>query len=205
MPSIPINLAVEDVLSEVVVRTILARSGREYHVGTAYGRTGFGYLRSTIFGWNAAAKGVPFMLLTDLDKYGCPAELISDWLNVPKHPNLMFRVAVREVESWLLADRGNLSRFLSVPVALIPLDPDHIEDPKGTLVSVAARSRSRDIKGRIVPRRNSTAKQGPDYNGCLAEFVRDHWDLVVASANSNSLTRMLSRVATFEPVWPDQE
>jgi hypothetical protein len=202
MASIPINLAVEDDLSEVVLRMIIRHSSRDYHIGTAYGRTGFGYLRKTIAGWNAAARGIPFMILTDLDEYHCPPGLISDWLKVPIHSNLIFRVAVREVESWLLADPTNLARYLSVPTALVPPACDQIPDPKAALVSLARRSRSKDIRGRIVPRTGSTAKQGPDYNGCLTGFVQTTWDIDAASANSESLRRAVNRVAKFEPVWP---
>ncbi len=204
MASIPINLAIEDDLSEVVLRTIIERSHRDYHIGTAYGRTGFGYLRKTVAGWNAAARGVPFILLVDLDEYQCPPDLISDWLRVPVHANLIFRVAVREVESWLLADPTNLARYLSVSTALVPLGCDQIPDPKAALVALARRSRSKDIRGRIVPRAGSTAKQGPDYNGCLTEFVRTKWDINAACTNSISLRRAVNRVADFEPVWPSQ-
>lgn len=202
MPSIPINLAVEDDLSEVVLRTIILRSNRDYHIGTAYGRTGFGYLRKTVSGWNAAARGVPFILLTDLDKYHCPPELISDWLSVPINPNLIFRVAVREVESWLLADPPNLAKYLAVSANLVPSQCDQIPDPKAALIRLARKSRSSDIRARIVPRVGSTAQQGPDYNGCLADFVQTKWDLQLACASSESLRRAVDRVARFEPIWP---
>jgi hypothetical protein len=200
MPLIPINLAVEDDLSEIVLRTINAKSGREYHIGTAYGRTGFGYLRKTVAGWNAAARGIPFALLTDLDKYQCLADLINDWLKAPRHTNLLFRVAVREVEAWLLADPVNLSRYLSVPSARVPAICEQIPDPKEALVNLARRSRSGDIKSRIVPRSGSTAKQGPDYNGCLATFVQSSWNIDTACANSNSLKRTVDRIRTFHPI-----
>ncbi len=202
MASIPINLAVEDDLSEVVLRTIIERSNREYHIGTAYGRTGFGYLRKTVAGWNAAARGIPFILLTDLDHYQCPPELIADWLKVPVHSNLIFRVAVREVESWLLADPTNLAKYLAVSVRLVPAACDYIGDPKASLVALARRSRSSDIRSRIVPRTGSTATQGPDYNACLAGFVQTSWDLRSACTNSDSLRRAVERVVSFEPVWP---
>lgn len=202
MPPIPINLAIEDDLSEVMLRTIIEKSGREYHIGTAYGRTGFGYLRKTVAGWNAAARGIPFALLTDLDKYQCPADLITDWLRTPRHANLLFRVAVKEVEAWLLADPANLSKYLSVPPALVPGVCEQVSDPKEALVNLARKSRSGDIRSRIVPRRGSTAKQGPDYNGCLAAFVQSIWNIDTACLNSNSLRRTVERIRNFQPVWP---
>lgn len=110
---IPIQLAVEDDLSEAVLRKILSTSGRPYAVGTCYLGRGFGYLRKTIHGFNNAAKGTPYLVLTDLDQAECPPNLIGAWLQVPIHANLVFRVAVREVEAWLLADRAGLARFLA--------------------------------------------------------------------------------------------
>ena len=109
MSPIPIDLAVEDALSEAVLRQMLRRCGQLYAVGAVYSRGGYGYLKKTIRGWNAAAKGKPFLLVTDLDSATCPNQLIEDWLPVPKHENLLFRVAVREIEAWLLADAKGLA------------------------------------------------------------------------------------------------
>lgn len=200
--SIPVNLATEDELSEVVLRRLLDHSNREYAVGTAYGRRGFGYLRRTIKGWNRAAAYVPFIVLTDLDQRLCPIELIGDWLDETIHPNLLLRVAVREVEAWLLADRPNLARYLRVPAKSIPIAPDELEDPKAALVELARRSGSGLMRDGIVPKRGSTAKQGPDYNACLSEFVRTGWSIDEAAAHSASLRRTVARLGSFMPVMP---
>jgi hypothetical protein len=119
MSGIPVNVAVEDELSEWVVLKLLAVTNRSYHVGATYRRGGFGYLRRTINGWNAAARGKPFVVLTDLDDAPCPADLIGRWLTSAQNPNLIFRVAVREVEAWLLADFNNLATFLRVKKTLL--------------------------------------------------------------------------------------
>jgi len=203
MSPIPVNLASEDQLSETVLRRILVHADREYFVGTAYGHTGYGYLRSTIRGWNAAARGRPFIVLTDLDRYPCPQALILDWLKIPINPNLVLRVAVREIEAWLLADRENFARFLSIPQALVPGAPDTLADPKVALVGLARRSRLRDIRESIVPRLGSTAQQGPDYNGCLARFVNLKWDINHATARSPSLAKAVRKFQSFEPTWPE--
>lgn len=91
MTSIPVNLAVEDRLSEAVLRRILSHVDRGFTIGAAYNRGGYGYLKRTVRGWNRAAAGVSFVLLTDLDnRYDCPPALISDWLSEPLHPNLAY-------------------------------------------------------------------------------------------------------------------
>ncbi|MGA3099430.1 MAG: hypothetical protein ABSF25_23500 [Bryobacteraceae bacterium] len=200
MSPIPINLATEDELSEATLLRILRDLDR-YVVGTPYRRGGFGYLRRTIHGWNSAARSIPFIVLTDLDVCECPASLIADWLTAPQHPNLLFRIAVREVESWLLADTVNLSRFLGVPEREMPSDCDNLADPKAEIIELARRSRIRAIRDGIVPKRGSTAKQGPDYNGLLGLFVRGGWDLKAAAAGSPSLARTICRLTVFNPAW----
>jgi hypothetical protein len=148
-----------------------------------------------------AAAGTPILLLTDLDQHPCPSGLIEDWLETEPHSNMIFRIAVREVESWILADREGFADFLGINANLIPLQPDQIVDPKQTLVNLARRSRRRALRESIVPRRGSTAVQGPDYNGCLGEFVRNRWSHNEASGRSPSLSRAWERLMAFQPTW----
>jgi hypothetical protein len=54
MSPIPVHLAVEDDLSEAIIRRLLLGTRREYFVGTVFGRGGFGYLRTTAQTWNEA-------------------------------------------------------------------------------------------------------------------------------------------------------
>ncbi len=199
MDVIPVNLAIEDELSEITLRRLLHNAGRGFEIGTAYGRRGFGYLRATINDWNGAARYLPFIVLTDLDQYPCATALHDDWLSEPLHANLLLRVAVREVESWLLADRSNLAQFLGTSIKHLPAQPDLIPDPKATLIDAARRSRSKEVRDRIVPRPGSTAKQGREYNACLAEFVLGHWNVAVAALCSPSLQRTVARLESFTP------
>jgi len=201
MAQIPVNLAVEDQLSEAVLRKILHYSKRPYVVGTCYSRGGFGYLKKTIAGFNSAAKGTPFIVLTDLDTAECPPALIREWLPHRKHPNLVFRVAVREVESWLLADCHGLSKYFFIRKELIPQDVETLTDPKQTLVNLARKSRYREIRDAIVPRMHSSAKQGPDYNGKLLSFVSNNWNVGNAMKNSKSLKKAVESVIAFEPIY----
>ncbi|MBU7582100.1 MAG: DUF4276 family protein [Nostoc sp. TH1S01] len=201
MTDIPINLAVEDDLSEAVLREIIRQSQRPFSIGTCLKRGGFGYLKKIIPGINHAANGSPYLVLTDLDTHECPLALITKWLSQPKHPNLIFRVAVKEVEAWLLADRQAFAQFLTISVDLIPDDLDSVSDPKQLLIELTKKSRKRNLRDAIIPAKNSTAKIGKDYNGQLIQFVNQYWQVELAKAHSRSLERAVIAINNFEPTW----
>jgi hypothetical protein len=196
---IPIHLAVEDELSEKVLRRLLIDSGRPFHVNFVINRGGFGYLRSKIDGFNKSAKGLPFLVLTDLDQHVCPSALIHDWLGKPISPNLIFRVAVREIEAWILGDRENFSSFLGISADQVPLNPETLADPKRTLVQLATKARRSDVRRRLVPRQHMTAVQGPEYNSCLSEFVASAWSPSASSLVCPSLAKCCKRINEFHP------
>lgn len=198
---IPINLAVEDVLSEMVLRAILHQSSRCYEVGICYQKHGFGYLKKNIMGFNNAAKGIPYLVLTDLDRIECAPVLINEWLPHGKHENLIFRIAVREVESWLLAHKTTFASFLGISRSLIPDNPDEIAFPKRKIIEIASKSRRREIRESIVPAPGSTAKKGPAYNATLISFVYNFWNVNEAKSNSPSLKRAFEDIMNFNPVY----
>jgi hypothetical protein len=198
---IPVHLAVEDELSDAVVRKILESSGKSYAVGVTFSRGGYGYLKNKISGFNNAARGTPFFVLTDLDQTECAPSLIEEWLPGVRNPNLIFRVAVREVEAWLLADRHGFSEFLGIAASRVPPVIEDLDDPKQTLINLTRRSRKRDIRTDIVPPDNSRRLHGPNYNGRLIEFVNTNWNIREASRVSYSLRSAVNRIAEFNPTW----
>lgn len=198
---IPLNLAVEDSLIESLLTRILRTLPVAYATRTVYNRGGYGYLRRTINGFNNAAKGIPFLVGTDLDRYECPAALIEDWLQTPKHHNLLVRVAVREAEAWVLADKDNFAKFLGIHPSLVPNDIENIPDPKAELIQLARRARSRYLREDICPPLNSTRKIGPNYNARLAGFVQQHWNPDIARRRAESLARTIDRLRDFRPSW----
>jgi hypothetical protein len=142
---------------------------------------------------------MPFVVMVDLDRdYECAPDLISDW--VPdRDPQLCFRVAVRSVEAWLLADRERAARFLRVPQRLISDAPEDIPDPKRTLVDIARASTSRQIREDIVPRVGSGRAVGPAYPSRLIEFVTNAngWRSEAAEQRADSLARAIRAFAVM--------
>jgi hypothetical protein len=192
-----ITLAVEDSLSEAVARKMLFQSEKNYSVVNCLGGKGFGYLKVKINAFNKAAKALPFFIIADQDR-GCPPDKIKSWLNQKAHSNLLFRIAVMEIESWVMADRKAFADFLSISVANIPHELDEIEDPKKFLITKAKKSRSIRMVEDMVPALGSTAKVGPNYNARLIEFVRNNWNVLEAVNYSESLSRAFLRLQEFK-------
>lgn len=187
--------AVEGPVDEAVIRRLAEYVGAQ--VGQVYGKNGKDHLRQRIDAYNNAARISPWIVLVDLNHDAeCAPPLRDAWLHQPA-THMCFRVAVREVESWLLADRARLARFLAVPLSRVPTTPEAIEDPKGAVVQLAARSHRRDIREDMVPRPGSGRTVGPAYASRLIEFVSTHWNPEVAARSSDSLRRCLVRLREF--------
>ena len=194
--------AVEGDLDEAVLRRLLEHVGAI--PGTIYGRQGKGLLRRSIRGYNNAARSIPCAVLVDLDRCECAPALVNAWLPQPQ-PLMRLRVAVRQVESWLMSDRDRLARFLSVGRTRVPSRPETEISPKLTLVNLARHSRQRAIREDMVPRQGSGTSVGPAYTSRLIQFVenvRAGWRPHVAAAVSDSLNRCiqsLQELATHSP------
>lgn len=194
MPTI--NAIVEGDLDEAVAVRLIAEAGHE--PGLVYGRRGIGYVREKISAFNRSARQIAYLTLVDLmdTRIACAPEVRRQW--VP-HPNvgMLFRVAVREIESWLLADRQGIAQYLSVPITRIPANPEALPDPKQSLVNIARRSRSRRLRQSVVPAAGSSAQTGRLYVAELKQFVQDAWSVPNAATNSPSLARCFHRLQAF--------
>ena len=200
MKNIFITIAVEDILSELIVKKILYYIDKNIIVTKCLRKGGDGYLKSKINNFNQAAKTTPFLVLADQDR-GCPPKKISAWLKTKANPNFIFRIAVMEVESWILAHRDAFAKFISVSKDKIPKETDTIGDPKKFLLSLVSRSKSKRLRSDIVPSKGSTATVGPDYNGRLSIFIQTQWNPLEAKSNSESLNRMINRIQEFREAY----
>jgi hypothetical protein len=193
----PVNLVVEDALSEAVCLRLLAHHSLD--AGFVYGNEGYGFIKTRLRGFNHAAKGMCYLVLADLDRFNCAPELWNHWLpGISRHPNLIFRVAVREVESWLLADIESLARFFRFKNRLSFANPDQVADPKQEVLAMASKSPNRMLReGVVFKNRHGKLVQGPDYNGSLLRFVQTTWDLSNAIRRSDSLQRAAKALRRF--------
>jgi hypothetical protein len=189
---IVVSAAVEGRVDEALVKRLISEAGGT--PGDIYGRNGKLPLRARINAYNNAARFRPWIVIVDLNhEADCAPDLCRAWLPT-RSPKLCFRVAVHEVEAWLLADREHISKFLSISKARIPLNPELEENPKQMMVNLAAHSRRRNIREDMVPRPGSAREVGPAYTSRLIEFIsapQVGWRPVVASVYSQSLKRCI--------------
>lgn len=195
-----IHLAVEDALSEAVLRRLVSAANNSLVVGTVFpirrswipnsGPSGFGYIRKNFPAFNAAAAVVPHVLLVDLDNNVCAPSMVKTWAaGIALNPDLLLRVAVREVESWIIGDREGLAEALHLGRHYFPEDPERIRDPKRYIVRHAIRSRLKEIRSDVAPAIDSNGQTGPYYTRFLSSFVRSWWDIDTASSRCSSLRR----------------
>ena len=191
--TIPVTVVVEGPTTDVAVAgRILKAVGCS--VDIIYGRSGKGTIMRNLGGYNKAAQFAPWFVLRDLDHdASCAPALVSSTLQGPAKW-MRYRIAVRGVEAWLLADPEALAGFLRVRRELMPQDPDGLSNPKAAVVSLARKSRSSQIRRDVVPASGTSALVGPAYSSRMAEFVSDHWRPDVARNRSDSLRRCLDRV-----------
>ena len=194
--------AVEGLVDEAVVRKLVALAGGR--TGEVYGRNGKQALRLRISGYNNAARRSPWVVLVDLENEAdCAPPLRDEWVPAPA-PNLCFRVVVRAVEAWLMADGPTLARYLGVRLARIPEAPETVDNPKNSMVALARQSRRKDILQDMVPRERSGRRVGPAYTSRLIEYVQEHWRPDVAAARSESLQRAIGCLRRLVDTAGDQ-
>lgn len=145
---------------------------------------------------NRSARSLRCLVVRDLDNDECVPELLSTLLPKPA-PNMLFRVAVREIESWLIADRKRFATFLGVPEHRVPTDPDTVPDPKSFVTKLARASSLSRIREGIPPRQGSGIPVGPGYAGIIGEYASAHWRPEFAAKSSKSLARCISKLRSW--------
>lgn len=189
-----VSCAVEGDLDAAIAKRLLLHVSLQ--PGAVHGGMGKQHIEQNIAGYANAARFNPWFVLVDLDESPCAAGLVSKWL--PGCPvKMAFRVAVRAADAWLLGDRVNLARFFGVSRDLVPRDPERVNDPKGTLVGIARRSRKRELREGVPPRPESGRAIGPLYVSELSRFAQEHWDVAAAATASSSLERCLRALAAL--------
>ena len=177
---VPVSIVVEGQSDVAVVERILAMV--ECSVGAVYGRKGKADVDRSLPGYNNAARFAPWIALRDLDADApCAPQLARASLPHPS-PWMRFRIAVREMESWLLADPEALSTYLKVSRALIPGQPETLPDPSRPWSTWPGDRASPQCEGTWFPSRE----------------CRQRW------ARATCIASWISRATTGGRKWPDR-
>lgn len=187
--------AVEGPVDEAVLRKILDQVGATlYPIHITNGKQ---ELLRRLPGFNRAARSAPWVVLVDLDHSAdCAPPARSHWLPEPA-PLMYFRIAVRAVEAWLLADREAAASYLGVPLARIPVDPERLDNPKQAFVDIARRWGRRKIREGLVPRPESGRLVGPTYTSHMIAYAQTFWRPEAAEQVADSLRCFRRRLSTL--------
>jgi hypothetical protein len=188
-----INLATEDALSEAIAEKLI-KTLTNFNIQERLGRRGNGHLKTNLKSYMEIARHTPLLLLTDLDQAICAPSLSNEWLssiNINPPSNFLFRIATREIESWLLADFDGCRILFGTNK--VPSNPDQLNDPKAELLRFASRAR-REIRDDLVKKIGPTISKGLGYNVRLRAFVLNNWNPLEAAVNSPSLERTCIRL-----------
>jgi hypothetical protein len=194
-----IHLIPEGYIEEVVGSRLILSCG--HSLGTIYnGGRGCDYIRKKAVHFHHLATDTSGVLvLTDFrdSKAPCTTAALHEYIwskksNLPK--SFLCRFAVAEVESWFLADRQGLAKFLRVSDSKMPRRPEQEACPKRTLVNIARSSFKTSIRNSIVPSSGHKASVAPSYTATLHDFVTNHWDIEAAMDYSPSLKRCVQRL-----------
>ena len=188
----PIAIATEDQLSEAIALSLIADISTPHFIQHTLGRRGNGYLRSKMDSWYQMAQQQVMVVLTDLDRANCLVEFRDQWLVAEPPKNLLLRIAVREVESWVLADHVAMRALIGVK-GVLPAAPDELADPKQSLLKLA-KSAPKQVREDLLKTIDGNLAQGLGYNARLTAWVHSEWSPQRAAERSPSLARARLRL-----------
>lgn len=131
----------------------------------------------------------------------CVVELLKKYAGNWKNQHLAINIAIDEGETWLMADRRNFSDYFGLKLSLIPDKKENSQElsesiPYKTILyflqQLVPHSRKKKVLKNLTCER--PGKKPPTYNALWAEFIEKYWDIAIASNNSDSLLRAITRV-----------
>lgn len=188
-----VTIAGEGRLDLEVAGKLISHYGGE--VGNRYDKGGKFGVHSKIEGYNndAMHTKMPWLVLLDLNSDECPLSLRNRLLTEIA-PSMCFRIAVREIESWLMGDTESFASYFGVNRTLIPSEPEKLNDPKNELIQLARKSNKREIREGIARKGNAQLETGPRYTALMRKYAQNHWRPEVAAKRADSLRRAMACV-----------
>jgi hypothetical protein len=194
--TLSLALVAEDKLTQAVLHKCVSEYLPGHTVIRSDVMAGRGNVQRNLAAYANLSLRMPVIVCVDLDHDVCASALLSTWRVAElAQRNLVVRVAVREIESWVLADRKRYASFVGGKSDSIPVAPDGIDDPKRFLLDFARQSASEELKRDLIPVNFSQYPRiGRAYNLRMCKFVHDRWRPHVARTRSGSLDRALRAI-----------
>lgn len=208
--TIQVYVSAEDPVTKAIVERLLAYCSTRFVVFKEIPARG-GEIKNKIQELNNLAASRPVILLTDLDTEYCAPQLKSKLLkDMAQSPNFVINIAIDEAEAWLMADREGFSKYLGIPIDVIPestmqkmggskpvLEMDFCYKSSLYLThKIAPQSFNEELKQQIAVQ--GQACKGKEYNSAMLPFVKEVWNIEAATQNSDSLSRMIRRLCDLE-------
>lgn len=197
-----IAVIAEDRLTEAVLLKCISEVLPAYQVTRSEVKHGRGNVQRELNAYAMLAQTMPVVIGVDLDGDFCAPGLLRGWGRIPPQPGLILRVAVREVESWVLADQKMVANFIRVAPNEVPKRPDTLDDPKRSLLEIARQHAAIELRQDLVPRNYDASypRIGPAYNMRMCEFVAKKWRPHVARKKSESLDRAMAALEVIAKI-----
>lgn len=202
----PVFYCVEDRLSRLIMERLLSEycgEGFLFQELLRRGSGGVGKMRvkSNFEKFFQIANRDPVIILIDLDDSKCPPSLKEYWIRsvwkreIPE--KMAFCIAEVEAESWILADRKNLSEFIWVQEREISSDVQ--KHTKEYLLDLIKKSKNKNVKQMTAEkeyriRKNAKDATGFSYINEFSKFIQRKWDPEEASKNSPSLKYLIEKL-----------
>ncbi len=157
--------------------------------------SGQGLVLEAVALFNDAARYKRWFAITDLDnKFACAGLARQRWLPSPA-PYMCFRIAVQEIEAWLIADKQRFAEFLQVDPGIIPNNPEDIRDPKEqSLIMMPKEMILTLAQSSLDPQIYPRLKAVSSYNNEMGKFAKKYWRPAIAAQNSPSLKKCIERL-----------
>ncbi|MCU0701739.1 MAG: DUF4276 family protein [Myxococcaceae bacterium] len=184
---------VEGELERPVAAGLLAHCEHHVPLERIISKGGGGTLWAQVARYQQVAINLqrPVFVLADLERERCAPSLLKKRLHFKPDDRLVIRIAVRMLESWLLADTTGLASFLELKAVALDAAPDELDNPKRTIVELSRRCPNRDMRNALVPS-SPRALVGPGYLDAMSNFVRRFWSPKRAATTSASLSRAIA-------------
>ena len=195
-----IAVVAEDLLTQAVLHKCIGAVLPSYRVARTEVKRGRGNVQRELGAYAALAQVMPVVVGVDLDSDNCAPALLGNWGRLPPQAGFLLRVAVREIEAWVLADQRRVGSFIGAAPNEVPKRPDQLADPKRSLLELARAHASSELKSDLVPRNYDALypRIGRAYNLRLCAFVTSRWRPHVARERSPSLERALVALEQLE-------